>query len=196
MRINHIALYVNNLEKMKLFYEKYFNAKPNKMYHNQKTGLKTYFLEFKGECLIEIMSKENLNNIIKDINNMGYIHIVLGRVHTTQSDTNTGQPNKRNKHTVKLVIPRTHATECLQPTEKTFYLISLFIQFPVIIQRFYPVLLRRYYWVKPQPPCGQPGFVILIRPVHQQINRLFQWPDAFQQQPARLRVRDVAGRQF
>jgi lactoylglutathione lyase len=77
MKINHIALYVNNLENMKLFYEKYFNAKSNKMYHNLKTGLKTYFLEFNGECRIEIMSKENLNNIIKDINNMGYIHIAF-----------------------------------------------------------------------------------------------------------------------
>jgi lactoylglutathione lyase len=77
MRINHIALYVNNLENMKSFYEKYFNAKPNKMYHNQKTGLKTYFLEFNGECRIEIMTKEKLNDTIKDINNTGYIHVAL-----------------------------------------------------------------------------------------------------------------------
>jgi lactoylglutathione lyase len=77
MKINHIALYVNDLEKMKSFYEKYFNAKANKMYHNPKTGLKTYFLEFNDSCRIEIMSKENLNNITKEPNNTGYIHVAF-----------------------------------------------------------------------------------------------------------------------
>ena len=77
MKINHIALYVNDLEKMKAFYEKYFNAKSNNMYHNQKTGLKTYFLEFGNGCRVEIMTKENLNNIKKEANNTGYIHIAF-----------------------------------------------------------------------------------------------------------------------
>jgi len=77
MKINHIALYVNDLEKMKVFYEKYFDAKPNEMYHNQKTGLKTYFLQFNNGCRVEIMTKENLNDIKKEINNTGYIHIAF-----------------------------------------------------------------------------------------------------------------------
>jgi lactoylglutathione lyase len=77
MKINHIALYVNDLEKIKAFYEKYFDAKSNEMYHNQKTGLKTYFLEFNNGCRVEIMTKENLNNIKKETNNTGYIHIAF-----------------------------------------------------------------------------------------------------------------------
>jgi len=77
MKINHIALYVNDLEKMKTFYEKYFNAKSNKMYHNQNTGLKTYFLKFNNGCRVEIMTKENLNDIKKEANNTGYIHIAF-----------------------------------------------------------------------------------------------------------------------
>ena len=77
IKLNHIALYVNDLEKMKLFYEKYFDAKPNEMYHNPKTSLKTYFLEFGNECRIEIMTKDNLANIAKEVNNTGYIHIAF-----------------------------------------------------------------------------------------------------------------------
>jgi len=77
MKLNHIALYVNDLEKMKLFYETYFNAKANKMYHNPKTGLKTYFLEFDGSSRIEIMTKENLNSVAKELNNVGYIHVAF-----------------------------------------------------------------------------------------------------------------------
>ena len=77
MKINHIALYANDLEKMKAFYEKYFAAKSNEMYHNPKTGLKTYFLEFSNGCRIEIMTKENLSNVKKEANNTGYIHIAF-----------------------------------------------------------------------------------------------------------------------
>jgi lactoylglutathione lyase len=77
MKINHVALYVNDLEKMRTFYEKYFFAKSNKMYHNPNTGLKTYFLEFNNECRIEIMTKDNLNNIEKSLNNTGYIHLAF-----------------------------------------------------------------------------------------------------------------------
>jgi lactoylglutathione lyase len=77
MKINHIALYVNDLEKMKAFYEKYFDAKSNTMYHNPNTGLKTCFLEFNNGCRIEIMTRENLNDIKKEINNTGYIHIAF-----------------------------------------------------------------------------------------------------------------------
>jgi lactoylglutathione lyase len=77
IKLNHIALYVNNLEKMRLFYEMYFNAKASKIYHNPKTGLKTYFLEFSDSCRIEIMTKDNLSNIAKELNNVGYIHIAF-----------------------------------------------------------------------------------------------------------------------
>jgi len=77
MKLNHIALYVNDLEKMRSFYETYFNAKANKMYHNPKTGLKTYFLEFEGSGRIEIMTKDNLNSIAKELNNVGYIHVAF-----------------------------------------------------------------------------------------------------------------------
>jgi len=77
MKINHMALYVNDLERMKIFYEEYFDAKSNKMYHNQKTGLKTYFLEFNDGCRLEIMTKDKLNNNKRELNDIGYIHIAF-----------------------------------------------------------------------------------------------------------------------
>jgi lactoylglutathione lyase len=77
MRISHIALYVDDLENMKSFYEKYFDAKSNKMYHNQKTSLKTYLLKFDNGSSLEIMTREKLNKINKELNNIGYIHIAF-----------------------------------------------------------------------------------------------------------------------
>ena len=38
MRIEHVALYVSDLESTKKFFMKYFRAKSNDGYHNQKTG--------------------------------------------------------------------------------------------------------------------------------------------------------------
>ncbi|WP_328597174.1 VOC family protein [Enorma shizhengliae] len=46
MRIEHAALYVNDLEGARAFFETYFGAVPNDGYHNPKTGLRTYFLTF------------------------------------------------------------------------------------------------------------------------------------------------------
>lgn len=37
MRIDHIALYVNDLKGAKAFFETYFQATSNDGYHNQKT---------------------------------------------------------------------------------------------------------------------------------------------------------------
>ena len=46
MRIEHIAMYVTDLERAKDFFVKYFNAKANKGYHNKKTDFRSYFLSF------------------------------------------------------------------------------------------------------------------------------------------------------
>lgn len=46
MKIEHIAIYVKDLEKSKLFYEKYFNAKSNEKYRNPKHNLSHIFLVF------------------------------------------------------------------------------------------------------------------------------------------------------
>ena len=46
MRIEHVALYVNDLENTKKFFVKYLGAKSNDGYHNQKTGFCSYFLTF------------------------------------------------------------------------------------------------------------------------------------------------------
>jgi tetratricopeptide (TPR) repeat protein len=48
MILDHAAVYARDLEALRAFYETYFGAKPNAMYHNPRTGLKTYFLSFDG----------------------------------------------------------------------------------------------------------------------------------------------------
>ena len=60
MKISHIALYVNDLEGIKDFYQKYFGAESNSLYHNPKTGLKTYFLSFGDGSQLEIITRPNI----------------------------------------------------------------------------------------------------------------------------------------
>ena len=50
MFIEHIAMYVNDLEKTKKFFIKYLGAKSNSIYHNKKTDFKSYFLTFDSGC--------------------------------------------------------------------------------------------------------------------------------------------------
>ena len=60
MRIEHVALYVNDLENTKKFFMKYLGAKSNAGYHNQKTGFYSYFLTFEDGARIEIMNLPDL----------------------------------------------------------------------------------------------------------------------------------------
>ena len=55
MRIEHVALYVEQLERMREFYSTYFGAVSNDGYHNPRTGLRTYFLSFSDGSRLELM---------------------------------------------------------------------------------------------------------------------------------------------
>ena len=57
MRIDHIALCVRDLEAMRDFYAEHFGATAGKLYHNPRTGLRTYFLSFDGGARVELMQK-------------------------------------------------------------------------------------------------------------------------------------------
>ena len=77
MFIEHIAMYVNDLEKAKEFFIKYLGAKPNNLYHNEKTDFKSYFLTFDIGCCLEIMTKPELVDDKKDLKRTGFIHIAF-----------------------------------------------------------------------------------------------------------------------
>ena len=53
MHIEHIAMYVNELEKTKEFFVKYFNATPNEGFHNITSDIRSYFLSFDNEARLE-----------------------------------------------------------------------------------------------------------------------------------------------
>ena len=77
MKIEHIAMYVNDLEKTKEFFIKYFKATPSEKYHNVKTGFQSYFLSFDEGSRLEIMYKPDMIDIKKELNRTGYAHVAF-----------------------------------------------------------------------------------------------------------------------
>lgn len=79
MKIEHIAVWVNNLEQMKSFYEKYFGAVSSEKYLNPKTGFQSCFLSFEKDCRIELMFRPDILGQEKqyDAQKQGFIHLAF-----------------------------------------------------------------------------------------------------------------------
>lgn len=89
MKIDHIAMYVNDLDGTKQFFERYFNAVANNLYHNEKTGFQSYFLSFGDGARLEIMNKPNLEDAAKTVQRTGYIHLAFSVGSKEQVDSLT-----------------------------------------------------------------------------------------------------------
>lgn len=77
MRIEHIAMYVNELEATRDFFIKYFKASANDGYHNRTTGFRSYFLTFGDGARLEIMNKPDMSDDVKSLNRTGYTHLAF-----------------------------------------------------------------------------------------------------------------------
>ena len=77
MKIDHIALYVNDLENTKSFFEKYFHATANEKYRNPNSGFESYFLSLENSSRLEIMTKPELSDSGDTLSRFGYAHIAI-----------------------------------------------------------------------------------------------------------------------
>ena len=82
MKIEHLAIWANDLEKMKQFYMKYFNMQCSAKYENPKNKFSSYFLSFKGAgTRIELMHRPDISEFIGDkgvVNGLAHISISVG----------------------------------------------------------------------------------------------------------------------
>ena len=77
MRIEHVAMYVNDLEGAKIFFERYLGASANEGYHNKTTDFRSYFLTFDDGARLEIMNRPGMDDPEKTLNRTGLIHIAF-----------------------------------------------------------------------------------------------------------------------
>ena len=77
MKIEHIALYVQDLDRAKSFFVNYFGANCNNGYHNPRTDFRSYFLTFEDGARLEIMTKPGLDAPNGITERFGYAHLAF-----------------------------------------------------------------------------------------------------------------------
>ena len=77
MMIEHIAMYVNNLESAKDFFVKYLGGKANDEYRNVNSGFRSFFISFDDGARLEIMNKPHMVDLKKPLDRTGLAHIAF-----------------------------------------------------------------------------------------------------------------------
>jgi lactoylglutathione lyase len=79
MKIEHVAIWAKDLERLKTFYETYFSAKAGEKYFNPKKNFHSYFLSFGSGPRLEIMNMPGIpassNNVYEQFS--GLIHFAI-----------------------------------------------------------------------------------------------------------------------
>ena len=75
MKIEHIGLFVSDLEAARVFYTKYFNGSAGAKYHNKKTGFSSYFISFPDGARLELCHQEKRKGHNND--GLGFVHLAF-----------------------------------------------------------------------------------------------------------------------
>ena len=77
MKIEHIAMYVNELEKARDFFTGFLGGTSNDGYHNRNTGFRSYFISFEDGARLELMNRPEVAEADRSSDRMGYAHIAF-----------------------------------------------------------------------------------------------------------------------
>lgn len=80
IKLEHIALWANDAERLKAFYQKYFDAQAGPKYVNEKKQFRSYFLKFSSGTRLEIMQRPDINPINRESSDqefIGYTHLAF-----------------------------------------------------------------------------------------------------------------------
>jgi len=81
MILEHVAIWTNNIEALKEYYTKYFDAVSNEKYINPQKKFESYFLSFQLGGRLELMSRQGIPNNANDTitqQHLGIIHLAFG----------------------------------------------------------------------------------------------------------------------
>ena len=77
VKIEHVAIFVNDLDESKVFFEKYFDGHAGELYYNRTTGFKSYFISFDDGARLELMTRPDMTDPEKEPARTGYNHLAL-----------------------------------------------------------------------------------------------------------------------
>ncbi|MCG8529004.1 MAG: VOC family protein [Opitutales bacterium] len=91
MKIDHIAIWCRDLEKLREFYMKYFEATSNEKYTNISKGFSSYFLSFESGARLELMKMDSVPETKDDpiVQFTGLIHFAMSLGSESQVDALT-----------------------------------------------------------------------------------------------------------
>ena len=90
MKLDHVAIWAVDLEVMRAFYEKYFGARSNRKYENERKKFASYFLTFPGGGRLELMHRPDIRRIEDSQSEfIGYAHLGVELGSRTAVDTLT-----------------------------------------------------------------------------------------------------------
>lgn len=105
MRIEHIAIWVKDLEAMRAFYTQYFGAEAGPMYHNPRKQFHSYFLSFSSGARLELMHRPDISPASPSGERLGITHLAMSVGSKEQVDALTRQLHAAGFRVVG--VPRT-----------------------------------------------------------------------------------------
>lgn len=67
MKIDHVAIWTEDLERLKEFYIRYFGVIAGEKYFNPRKNFESYFLSFDSGCRLEIMRMPGIESRDRDV---------------------------------------------------------------------------------------------------------------------------------
>ena len=134
MKLEHVAIWTENLELLKDFYVTYFGAKANTKYYNPQKEFQSYFLSFESGARIELMHKPDIPKNVNDTvekQHLGIIHLAFGVESMSEVDEKAAELQKDG---YKLISgPRKtgdgyYEFETLDPDNNRLEITTLYIQ--------------------------------------------------------------------
>jgi lactoylglutathione lyase len=74
LRVDHVALWVENLERMREFYVAVLGGTSGPLYQNPRTGFRSYFVTF-PDCRLELMCRPGHQRNGYERGDLGFAHL-------------------------------------------------------------------------------------------------------------------------
>jgi lactoylglutathione lyase len=91
MHIEHIAIWTHDLERLKAFYETYFDGKANDKYVNVAKQFESYFITFASGARLELMQMPTAPESRGESQATGYAHLAFSVGSEAQVDALTAR---------------------------------------------------------------------------------------------------------
>lgn len=86
MKIEHLGLFVADLEAAKDFYSQYFGGQAGPKYHNPRTGFSSYFINLAEGARLELCHKADLPQVATERLGLAHLAFSLGSKEAVVTD--------------------------------------------------------------------------------------------------------------